>query len=93
MSARKMDPSVVTDFEPRVAMPKAFFLVNLPKWQKDELAKDAKASGSCLRSAMTWALHNMMVTMREQAQLARLTGITSPSERIQKLFLPNREKN
>ena len=93
LSVRKMAPSLVDDFKPPVAMPKAFFLVNLPKWQKDELARDAKASGWSLRDAMTWGMRDVMQKMRDNARLARLTGIKSPEARTEKLFLPNRENN
>jgi hypothetical protein len=73
-----MDPHLI----PRLAPPKVprgFFLLNLTKWEQDELKAVARAFGTELRHLLRWGVAHVKVELEEKRRLARIAGV-APTE-------------
>jgi tRNA(Phe) wybutosine-synthesizing methylase Tyw3 len=56
-------------------VPRGFFLVNLAKWQQNNLQKLARECGVNLRSAISWAITRTRIDLEARKKLSQLTGM------------------
>ena len=77
-SALLMNPKIVEP-KPAPKIPPGFFLLNLSKWQQDELRELAKECGVNLRTAINMGVISTQVKLRKEVEIARKMGI-KPSE-------------
>jgi hypothetical protein len=62
--------------KPVPKVPKAFFLVNLPQWEKDEMRRMARECGVQLRSVFRWAVSDVREHLKEMHRITKLTGLS-----------------
>jgi len=75
-SAAQMNPDLAKSYSaPVPKVPRGFFLVNLAKWQENDLRKLARDCGVELRGALGWAITTVKINLRERVKLAKLLGV------------------
>jgi hypothetical protein len=73
-SAALTHPELVAT-KPPPDVPRGFILVNLAKWQQDDLRELARECGADLRGVLGWAITTVKMELREKIRIAKLLGV------------------
>ena len=65
--------------KPAPKVPRAFFLVNLAQWEKDDMQRMARECGLELRGVLRWAFGHVHQELKDMHRITKLTGL-SPTE-------------